>query len=109
MSAKSEYDAAYYTLLRAREEVDHLRRYQDFLDEELDRLRTFVTAVDDAADVVPRKYRRMVDGTSQQLVEAVGRRRAIVQGERRKVPERVSAAEAFVVECEEALAGLRQP
>lgn len=107
MSAKSEYDAAYFTLLRAREEVDHLRRYQVFLDEEIERLAAFATAVDDAPEVVPRKYRRMVDGTSQALVEAVGRRRAIVAGERRKVPDRISDAEAFVVECEEELAALR--
>lgn len=107
MSRKSEYDAAYFTLLRAREEVDHLRRYQEFLEEELTRLAEFVTAVDDAPEVVPRKYRRMVDGTAQQLIEAVGRRRAIVLAEKRKTPERISAAEAFVIECEEELAALR--
>ena len=107
MSRQSEYDAAYFTLLRAREELDHLRRYEEFLAEELDRLAAFVTAVDDAPEVVPRKYRRMVDGTARQLTEAVARRRAIVLSEHRKMPERVAAQEAFVRECEDDLAALR--
>jgi hypothetical protein len=32
MSAKSEYDAAYFTLLRALEERDEVLRYRDFLE-----------------------------------------------------------------------------
>lgn len=107
MSRKSEYDAAYFTLLRAREELDHLRRYEQFLAEEIDRLAAFNTAVDDAPEVVPSKYRRMVDATARQLTEAVGRRRAIVASEQRRVPERVAAQEAFVRECEDELATLR--
>ena len=35
MTAKSEYDAAYFTLLRAREERDALQRYAEFLETEL--------------------------------------------------------------------------
>lgn len=107
MSRRSEYDAAYFTLLRAREELDHLRRYEQFLVEELDRLAAFVTAVDDAPEVVPPKYRRMVDATARPVTEAVGRRRAIVASEQRKMPERIAAQEAFVQECEEDLASLR--
>lgn len=108
MSAKSEYEAAYFTLLRAREELDHLRTYQRFLDEELARLSTFVTATNSCPDVVPRKFRRMVDSTAKPLVEAVGRRRSVVLSERDAVPERVDAQEAFVRELEEDVAALRQ-
>ncbi|WP_370326306.1 hypothetical protein [Euzebya sp.] len=107
MTRKSEYEAAYFTLLRAREELDHLRRYAEFLDEELARLATFARTVDDAPEVVPEKFRKLVDSTAKPLVEAVGRRRAIVLGERDRIPERISAQEAFVTECEEELAALR--
>lgn len=107
MSRESEYDAAYFTLLRAREELDHLRRYGEYLTEELDRLAAFAVQINDASEVVPRKFRRLVDGTDRQLLEAVGRRRAIVLSERDKVPERITAQEAFVTECEEDLASLR--
>ncbi len=107
MSRQSEYDAAYFTLLRAREELDHLRRYAEYLTEELDRLAGFARSVHEASEVVPRKFRRMVDGTDKQLLEAIGRRRAIVLSERDKVPERVTAQESFVAECEEELASLR--
>ncbi|CAN5402883.1 hypothetical protein BH23ACT9_BH23ACT9_13640 [soil metagenome] len=107
MTRQAEYDAAYFTLLRAREELDHLRRYQQFLEEELDRLAAFSTAVDDAPEVVPRKFRRMIDSTAKPLLEAIGRRRAIVLTERGKVPTLVTAQEAFVVECEEDLAAMR--
>lgn len=107
MSQKSEQDAAYFTLLRAREELDHLRRYQEYLDDELERLEGFMTAVDSAGDVVPAKFRRMIDSSAKPLLEAVKTRRSLVQSERQKVPERVSAQESFVYECEDEVARLR--
>ena len=107
MSAKSEYEAAYFTLLRAREELDHLRAYQQFLEEELGRLGTFVKATQNASDVVPRKFRRLVDSTAKPLVEQVGKRRAVVLAERDAVPERIDAQNAFILELEEEVAALR--
>ncbi len=107
MSRQSEYDAAYFTLLRAREELDHLRRYQQFLDEEVDHLQSVTDRINTAAEVVPRKFRRMVDGTDKQLLESIGRRRQVVLSEQAKLPERAVAQEAFVTECEVELASLR--
>ncbi|MGI9016894.1 MAG: hypothetical protein ACR2HR_07300 [Euzebya sp.] len=107
MTRQSEYDAAYFTLLRAREELSHLLRYQEFLEEELARLATFATALDEASSVVPRKFRKMVDSTDKQVLEALGRRRAIVLSERQKVPQRIADQEAFVGECEQDVAALR--
>lgn len=107
MTRKAEYDAAYFTLLRAREELSYLRRYQEYLAEELGRLADFARAVDDAPDVVPRKFRKMVDATAKPLLEAVGRRRAVVMSEQDRMPERIQAQEAFVEECEADLAALR--
>ena len=107
MSRKSEYDAAYFTLLRAQEELGHLRRYQQYLDEELDRLADIARTVDAASQVVPRKFRRMVDATDKQLLEAVGRRRSIVLSEQQKIPQRIADQEAFVAECETEVSTLR--
>jgi hypothetical protein len=107
MASRSEQDAAYFTLLRAREELDHLRRYEEFLQEELDRLDAASESVRRGAELVPRKFRRMVESTDGPLLEAIGRRRSIVLSERDKVPERISAQEAFVAECEEEVARLR--
>ena len=107
MTARSEYDAAYFTLLRAREELDHLRRYSGFLDAELDRLAAFARDTNERPEVVPRKFRRMVDATSKQLLEAVGRRRSVILGERDALPERIAAQESFVLDCEEEVAALR--
>ncbi len=107
MSRKSDYDAAYFTLLRAREELDDLRRYQDYLEEELARLGTFVKAVNGGPEAVPRKFRRLVDSTAKPLIEAVGKRRAVVLAERDALPERLDAQDAFIRELEREVDALR--
>ncbi len=107
MSQKSDYDAAYFTLLRAHEELDHLRRYQEYLGEELARLGQFAREIHDASNVVPRKFRRLIDSTDKPTLEAIGKRRAVVLAERDAIPERLAAQEAFVLEMEEEVAALR--
>ena len=107
MSRDAEYEAAYFTLLRAREDLDHLARYADFLETELARLATFVATIDTGAEAVPRKFRKLVDSTDKFVVEAIGRRRAIVLSERDKMPDRIAAQEAFVLECEAEADALR--
>ena len=101
MTAKSEYDAAYFTLLRALEERDDLMRYGEYLAAEQQRLDAFSDQTRDAFDALPRKVRRPVDATAKPLLEAVGRRRAVVLDERRRLEERMANAEAFVAECEQ--------
>jgi len=103
----AEYDAAYFTLLRAQEERDGLLRYGEYLDAELDRLDRFTTALNDSAEPVPRKVRRSIDATTKPVLEAVGRRRAVILEERRRMPDRIAAAERFVEECELEVASLR--
>lgn len=107
MSLKSEYDAAYFTLLRAHEERDDLLRYREFLDAERDRLDAFSDATREEEDTLPRRIRRAVGLTSKQLLEAVGRRRTVVLDERRRVDDRITAAEDFVRECERDVDRLR--
>ena len=108
MSPRSaEYDAAYFTLLRAQEERDGLLRYGEYLEAELDRLDGFTSTMDRAAEPVPRKVRRTIDATTKPIVEAVGRRRSAILEERRRMPDRLAAAERFVEECEADVASLR--
>lgn len=108
MSARSEYDAAYFTLLRAREEHDALLRYREFLYAERERLARFADATREGTEHLPRKVRRPVDQTAKPLLEAVGGRRAVVMDELSRIDDRVSAVEAFVVECETEVASLRR-
>lgn len=107
MGAKSEYDAAYFTLLRAREEHDHLLRYGEFLEAERQRLDAFAQATERAAEALPRQLRRPVDATTKSLLEAVGRRRSVVLDELGRMEDRIANAEAFVQECEAEVAELR--
>lgn len=107
MSAKSEYDAAYFTLLRAIEERDALLRYREFLHEDRDRLDAFTTETNAWAEPLAPKVRRPVDRTAKGMLEAVGRRRAVVLDELGRIEHRIANAEQFVLECEREVAGLR--
>lgn len=107
MSAKSEREAAYFTLLRAREEHADLLTFRELLDEELRRLDRIRTETRDLDEAVPRRLRRPVAQTTRQLLEAVGRRRAAVEDERRKLEQRIADAQDFVAECEAEHARLR--
>lgn len=108
MSAKAEYDAAYFTLLRAIEERDGLLRYREFLERERLRLDAFseTTRLSGSEDV-PERIRRAVDRTAKQLLEAVGRRRVVVLDELSHIDKRLAQAQAFVEECEAEVASLR--
>lgn len=107
MSARSDYEAAYFTLLRAVEERDDLLRYREFLDAERQRLDAFAEQTQAVTDALPRKLRRPVGPTTKPLLEALGRRRVVVDDERGRVDERITNAEAFVAECEQDVAALR--
>ncbi|HEX6257439.1 MAG TPA: hypothetical protein VFZ70_16640 [Euzebyales bacterium] len=105
--ARSEYDAAYFTLLRAREEHTELLRYREFLVGERHRLDAFVAQVRAEADAVPRKMRRPVDQTTKAVVEAIGARRSVVLAEYERIDDRIAAAQEFVEECEAEVDELR--
>ena len=108
MSAKSEYDAAYFTLLRAREEREDLLRYAEFLEAEQERLEEFATQTRDGLDALPRRVIRPIAATNKTVLEAVGRRRAAVLDERRLMDQRLENAARFVEECELELETLRR-
>jgi hypothetical protein len=105
--SRAEFDAAYFTLLRAIEERDALNRYREYLQVEREALDRFTAELEERAEAVERKVRRPVDRTAKQLLEAIGRRRSAVLDEQRRIDDRIEAAEAFVAECEAEVAALR--
>jgi hypothetical protein len=107
MSARSEYDAAYFTLLRAREEHAQLLSYREYLVEERERLNAFVGELRSRAEDLPRRMRRPVDQTTKAVVEAIGTRRSVVLAELERMDERISNAQEFVEECETEVDQLR--
>ena len=107
MTAKSEYDAAYFTLLRAREEREALLRYSEFLETEQERLESFAIETRDRMDELPRKVVRPIASTTKGVLEAVGRRRSAVLDERKRMAQRLENAERFVEECELEVDALR--
>jgi hypothetical protein len=107
MGAKSEYDAAYFTWLRAQEEHQDLLRYGDYLRREAERLERFAGETRELAQPLPRKVRRPVDQSTKPLLEAVGRRRTVILDELARMDDRVAAAQAFVEECAAEVEALR--
>jgi hypothetical protein len=107
MSSTSEYDAAYFTLLRAREEHSQLLSYREYLVGERERLDGFVAQLRDKADEVPRRVRRPIDQTAKAVVEAVGTRRSVVLAELERMDDRITNAQEFVEECEAEVEQLR--
>ncbi len=106
VSARSERDAAYFTLLRAREEHEDLLRYGEYLEREVRRLEAFVEDTRRLAEPLARRVRRAIDATARPMAEAVGRRRTVVEDELRRSDDRIAAAAAFVEECEAEVASL---
>jgi hypothetical protein len=104
---RDEVEAAYFTLLRARDELSALRRWEEYLADEQRRLRRFISEGDALADTVDRRLRRALRHTDGPLREAVDARIATIRDEQARMPERIEAAERFVEECERDHALLR--
>ena len=97
---RDEVEAAYFSLLRARDELDALRRYDDYLLAEAQRLRRGISERDALADPIDRRLRRALRHTEQPLGDAIQDRLDVIADERQRMPDRVAAAEAYVEECD---------
>ena len=104
---RDESEAAYFTLLRAREEAAALARYREFLDVERLRLTTFLEATSELQAPLDPRLRRPLTHTDRQLAEVVRARLGVVDDERARLDDRCAAAEAFIAECEGEVARLR--
>lgn len=97
---RDEVEAAYFTLLRARDEVQALQRYGEVLHDEQRRLHRFRAEGAAVAARVDRRLLRALRHTDGPLDEAVEARSAVIDDERARLPERIAAAQAFVTEAE---------
>jgi hypothetical protein len=97
---RNEVEAAYFALLRARDEVAGLHRYEDYLRAEAQRLRRTASEARALAEQVDRKHRRRLRHTDQPLDAAVRTRLEVIADELERLPDRVAAADAHVAECE---------
>lgn len=100
MAERDERETAYFALLRAREELDLLRRYEDHLGEELRRLRRSEREEAALRAAAPSRMRRILRASDTELTDVLARRAALIEDELARLPSRVAAAEDFVVECE---------
>lgn len=105
---RDEVEAAYFTLLRAREDLSALQRYADFLLAEAQRLRRTSSEGDALAEQVDPRLLRPLRHTDQPLAEAVKTRLAVIEEERLRLRDRIPAAESFVEECEREHAELKR-
>lgn len=108
MRARDEVEAAYFALLRAREELADLERFREYLDDELRRLRRFVSEGAALEDTVAPRLRRGLAHTDKPMHDAIKTRQNVITDELRRLPSRIEAAQAYVDECEREHATLKQ-
>lgn len=107
MARTDEEQAAYFALLRAREELASLQRYGEYLAAERTRIDAFVATGVELDQTVDPRLRRALRHTDEPLGEALELRRRVLADERRRLPDRLEAAQEYVDECEAAHAALR--
>jgi hypothetical protein len=100
VAERSERETAYFALLRARDELSALRRYEEHLGDELRRLRRGEREEAALRAAAPSQMRRVLRASDGELSEVVQRRVALIEDELARVPGRIEAAERFVAECE---------
>ncbi len=97
---RPDVEAAYFALLRAREDEADLRRYAEHLADEARRLRRFSSETKAAADDAPQRLRRRISHTDDPLTKAVAARLEAVGDELSRLDQRIEDAAAYVVSCE---------
>ena len=97
---RDEVEAAYFALLRAREELDALRRYEEYLRTEGQRLRRGINERDALAEAVDRRLLRALRHTDRPLNDAIEDRLRAIDDERERLPDRITAAASYVEESE---------
>jgi septal ring factor EnvC (AmiA/AmiB activator) len=102
MPERSEREAAYFALLRARDELAMLRRHEEHLGDELRRLRRAEREEAALRAAAPERMRRIMRASDDELTQVTQRRVALIEDELARLPGRISAAEEFVAECERA-------
>lgn len=97
---RDEVEAAYFTLLRAREEVTALQRYGELLAEEVRRLERTRREGQALAAQADRRLWRALSHSQTAIDEATDLRLRVIADERAQLDDRLAAAEEFVRTCE---------
>ncbi len=97
---RTEREAAYFALLRARDELTILSRYEEYLHAEAQRLRRQASEGAALAAGVSDAARRVMRASDTELTEVVERRLRLIDDELSRLPERLAAASEYVEECE---------
>lgn len=97
---RDEVQAAYFALLRAREELEALRRYGEYLEAERRRLAEAAEQRHALVAEVDPRLARALRHADEALDKALELRRRVIADELRRLPDRLEAAEAFVAESE---------
>jgi len=97
---RTEREAAYFALLRARDELTSLSRYEEYLNAEIQRLRRSASEGAALAASVAEPARRVLRASDADLTELIDRRLRLIADELARLPERLQAASAYVEECE---------
>ncbi len=100
MTGRDEAQAAYFALLRAREELELLGRHEEYLRAEAQRLRRSSAEERALRAAAPPGPRRPLRASDEALDEVIARRVALLEDELARLPGRVAAATTFVEECE---------
>jgi hypothetical protein len=100
VSGRDEAEAAYFALLRAREEVALLGRHEEYLRSELQRLRRTTAEESALRATAPGALRRPLRASDDALGEVIERRIALLEDELVRLPARLAAATAYVDDCE---------
>lgn len=96
----AETQAAYFALLRAREEAQQLRTYLEYLGNETQRIRRSTAEAAALRDTVEPRYRRLFSVNDRGIDDVLRERQALINDELARLPARIEAAEAFVSTAE---------
>lgn len=107
MGARDEVETAYFTLLRARDELEALRRFEDVLRDDRRRILRFQAETTELSERTAPRFRRVLHHTDQPLTDALRVRLTVIEEELGRLPDRIAAAEAHVEESERAHAELK--
>jgi hypothetical protein len=105
---RDDLETAYFSLLRAREELAALQRYDEVLLAESQRLRRSRSERVALLEQADARLLRALRHTDDPLDRAVDTRLAVIDDERARLPARIEAAAAHVDDCEREHTALRE-
>jgi hypothetical protein len=107
MSGTDDEQAAYFALLRAREGLTNLQRFEEYITAERVRIDAFISAGQSLDEAVDHRLRRTLRHTDDALNEALELRRRVLADEKHRLPLKMEAAQEHIDACDAAHTALR--